>query len=71
VQVQNRSSITGSSPLPTINVQFLENIDAEKISMLTGATVTNIAGALVAGATQVTIASAFEFNEFIEILNQN
>lgn len=48
IAVQNRAAITGASPLGTINVQFLENVDAEKISMLTGATVTVTAGSSVA-----------------------
>lgn len=71
IAVQNRAAITGASPLSTINVQFLENIDAEKISILTGATVTVIAGTLVAGATQTVTASTYAFNQFIKIANQN
>lgn len=44
VAVQNRAAITGNSPLGLINVQFLENVDAEKIAMFTGATITATAG---------------------------
>lgn len=71
VSVHNRASITGNSPVGTINVQFLENVDADKISMLTGATVSAVAGTLVSGATQTVLADSYAFNQFIKIENQN
>lgn len=44
IAAHNRAAITGNSPAGIIGVQFLENIDAEKISVLTGATVSVTAG---------------------------
>lgn len=71
IQVHNRASITGSSPLPTMNFQFLENVDANKIAMLTGATVTNVAGTLVSNAAQTAVADSYAFEQFVKIENQN
>jgi len=41
ISVQNRAAITGNSPAGIIEVQFLENVDAEKIGILTGAALTS------------------------------
>jgi hypothetical protein len=71
IAAHNRTAITGNSPAGIIAVQFLENIDAEKISVLTGATVTVTAATLVAGAIQTALADSYAFNQFIKIANQN
>lgn len=71
VAVHNRASITGNSPAGLINVQFLENIDADKISISTWATNTVTAWVLVSSASQVVAADSYWYNQFIKIENQN
>lgn len=66
----NGTVFKGLKPEVRIEGEFLENVDRDMIERLIGGTANDVAGSLVAGATQV-IASPFTAGLFYAIDNQN